>query len=58
MGNDQGRLPVSQAADFVCDSFTLEYRRLCLAFWRERFGDDYADQVGNEVRKRYKPRKR
>jgi hypothetical protein len=56
--NDGSQLSVPDAAKFICDSFTKEYRRQCLAFWRQLWGDEYADQVEAEVLRIFKPGKR
>lgn len=47
-------LPVTEAARFICGSLTLEYRRECLKFWRETFGDHYAISVEKEVLKQWR----
>jgi hypothetical protein len=38
-------LKVSDAVEWMMKQYTKEYRRECLCFWRERFGDKYADEV-------------
>lgn len=44
---------VAQAAAFILQSRTLDYRRQCLAFWRERWGNGFADKVEAEVKARW-----
>jgi uncharacterized protein YecA (UPF0149 family) len=39
------QLTVKQAVLWLINSLTEEYRKECLQFWRERFGDRYADEV-------------
>jgi hypothetical protein len=39
------QLTIQHAVSWLMDSLTKEYRRECLYFWRERFGDKYADEV-------------
>jgi hypothetical protein len=48
---------VIEAAEHVCRSLTLEYRRECIRYWREKFGGEYADQVEAEVRRRWGKKK-
>jgi len=43
--NEPPRLPVEDAAEFVANSFTKEYQRRCIDFWRREYGDQYADAV-------------
>lgn len=45
---------VAEAAHLVCISLTLEYRRECLRFWQERFGESFRLAVEKEVRKAWK----
>lgn len=47
---------VAEAAHLVCISLTLEYRRACLKFWEEHFGDTFRLAVEREVRRTWKPR--
>lgn len=42
---------VAEAVALICASLTIEYRRDCLKFWRERFGDSFAITVEREVMK-------
>ncbi len=35
-------------------SLTKDYRRDCLKFWRERYGNEFADQVQGEVERQWK----
>lgn len=41
----------TEAAKFINDSQTLEYKRECLQFWRKIHGNDYADKVKSEYLK-------
>lgn len=43
--NEKPRLPIEDAAQFVANSFTKEYQRSCVEFWRRLHGDEYADEV-------------
>lgn len=49
---------IAQAAHLVMISLTKEYRRLSIAYWREHYGDEFADAVQAEVEERWKGRKR
>lgn len=48
---------VREAADFLVkhhrEPVFREYRRRCLADWREKFGDAFADRVEADVRARW-----
>lgn len=41
---------IPEAVDWILQSITREYRIQCLHFWREKYGDEYADQVEKRVR--------
>jgi len=43
--NEKPRLPIEDAAQFVANSFTKEYQRSCVEFWRNLHGDEYANAV-------------
>jgi hypothetical protein len=43
--NEPPRLSIEDAAHFVANSFTREYQRACVEFWRKLHGDQYADAV-------------
>lgn len=47
----------AQAVDWLMKAMTKEYRKLCLADWRARLGDVFADRVEAEVRERWKNKK-
>jgi monoamine oxidase len=47
-------LKVPDAAAFLIASKTKEYRRECLAYWKNLHGDEYANKVHQEVIKRWK----
>lgn len=51
--SDRAQQTVAQAAAFILQSKTLEYRRQCLAFWRERWGGRFVDMVEAEVKARW-----
>lgn len=48
------RLEVNDAAAWLCKALTSEYRHSCLAYWREKFGDLYADEVEKVAKKMFK----
>lgn len=41
---------VKEGADFIEMCFTREYKRSCIAKWRELYGDLLADQIINELK--------
>ncbi len=45
---------VSEAVHLVMISLTREYRRLAIAYWREKYGETYATEIEREVRKKWK----
>jgi monoamine oxidase len=47
-------LKVKEAADFLIASKTKQYRRECLAYWKNLHGDEYADKVERMVMKIWK----
>lgn len=53
---------VKEGADFIEICITREYKRRCIAKWREWYGDALADQIINELKgrrrkKRYEEKK-
>ena len=54
-----GKLSTQEAADWVLrPSHQKAYRRKCIAYWREMYGDEYADQVVKLVESKFKEKKR
>jgi hypothetical protein len=51
------QLPVKDAAQFLIGCYTREYRRSCLALWRELWGDEYADKIRGIVELHFLERK-
>lgn len=49
---------IAQAVDFIVryhrEPVFLDYRRRCLAMWREVYGDPFTDRVVAEVQVRWK----
>lgn len=54
---ERRKLTVREAADWVLQSLTREYRRECIDHWRREYGDEYADAVQREVEARWGKRK-
>lgn len=48
------RPTVEEAVAHIAGSLTARYQRLCIAYWREKFGADFADDVRREAAKRLK----
>lgn len=46
------QLSIPEAAKFILDSHTEEYRRTCIEFWRGLYGDKYADSVAALVKQK------
>ncbi len=42
---DGAQLTIDQAVDWLMKQLTVEYKRECLRYWREIFGNQYADSV-------------
>lgn len=49
---------VAEAVYLVCSSYTKEYRRTCIKFWREHYGDAFALEVEKEVGKHWAKRRK
>lgn len=55
---DEGIAPsVQHGADFIEKCFTREYKQACVDGWRRRFGDDLANQIIDELKKRKRAKK-
>lgn len=52
--NAYRRPTIPEAVAHLADAQTVAYQRECIRYWREKFGDDFAEQVRNEARKRIK----
>lgn len=39
---------IQEAVDWLMQAITKEYRQLCIAFWREHYGNAYAERVKQE----------
>jgi monoamine oxidase len=50
-------LTAQEAASFLIASKTKEYRRECLAYWKNLHGDVYAEKVERMVMKIWEGRK-
>jgi hypothetical protein len=46
------RPTVPEAVQHLVGSETDKYRRQCIAYWRQHYGDDYAEEVRREAHKR------
>lgn len=60
MGNDSEnyRQPtLDEAVDWIKRSMTREYRVICIEFWREKYGDGFADTVLERVKTEWKNKK-
>lgn len=44
---------VDEAVEFMLKSVTLEYRRKAIKFWREKFGDVFADSVERKIKSQW-----
>ena len=44
---------VSEAVSLVMASLTREYRRSCIRYWRDKYGEAYATEIEREVRKKW-----
>lgn len=52
--NGYRRPSVSEAVDHIAGAQTARYQRECIRYWREKYGDDFAEQVRREAAKRLK----
>ena len=43
----------AEAVQWVMSAQSRQYRRECVKYWREQYGDVFADQVEDGVRKRW-----
>lgn len=48
------RPTLDEAVQHIASSLTARYQRLCIAHWREKYGDEFADDVRREAAKRLK----
>lgn len=44
---------VTEAVEFILVSLTREYRQKCLRFWREKYGEEFAREVEERVKKKW-----
>lgn len=55
MSNVKTRQPtIQEAVEIVLGSKTRAYRKLCLDFWRDLFGEEFVLMVEQQVRARWK----
>lgn len=52
--NSVRRPTLLEAVAHLIDAKTDVYRRLCIAYWRQRYGDSFADAVRAEAHKKLK----
>lgn len=52
-----GHHTVEEAVEWVLKALTREYRRACLKWYREQYGDLFADQVESKVLAKWGERK-
>lgn len=43
------KLTIREAAEWVIAQHTRDYRRTCIDYWRDKYGDTYARSVEREV---------
>jgi hypothetical protein len=48
---------IAEAVAFVLQSQTREYRQKCLQHWREKYGDQFADEVEERVKRTWKTKR-
>lgn len=54
-----GKLTIQEAANWVMrPDHTKRYRRECIAWWRNAYGDEYADLVVKLVESQFKEKRR
>lgn len=46
-----------EAVDIVCRCLTQECRHSCIAHWRRLYGDEFANKVEDDARKRHESKK-
>lgn len=46
------RPTIPEAVAHLADAQTVAYQRECIRYWRQKFGDQFAEQVRAEARKR------
>ena len=42
-----------EAVSIIMQSKTKEYRNLCTTYWREKYGIEFADNVAEQVKKKW-----
>ena len=58
MNREKYRQPtVEEAVDWLLKSLTKEYRRNCLEFWREKYGEAYHAQVKQQFLTKWRTKK-
>lgn len=45
---------VAEAVEFVLQSLTREYRAMCIAHWRQKYGDAFANDIEERVKRKWK----
>lgn len=48
---------IQEAVDWLMQAITKEYRQLCIAFWREHYGNAYAERVKQEFLTKWEGKK-
>lgn len=48
---------IAEAADHITRSLTPKYQLVCIQYWRDKYGDHFADQVRNEALAKTKGKK-
>jgi len=58
VGGPAYRMPtVTEAVRHVMGSLTRDYRRDCIKYWRENYGDSFSSAVEREVEKEWAKKK-
>lgn len=50
------RPTVEEAVAHIAGSLTARYQRECIRYWREKYGDDFAEAVRRDAGKRLRKR--
>lgn len=53
MPHEYRKPTVEEAVAFMLRSQTREYRAICLAHWRQKFGDAFADEIEERVKQKW-----
>ena len=45
---------IKEAVEWIKKAHTREYRAACIEYWREKYGENYAESIVNQVKTQWK----